>query len=514
MRAAVLVVIVLGWLTGTAGAADRPAQRLAILVGNNIGLPAEVHLRYAETDAEKMAKVLVDLGGYAAADTLVLTGGSPAELRRALAGLRARVGPGSRLQVFFYYSGHGDGRHLHMAGERLPVAEVQAQLATLGAELRVLLVDSCQSGAITRAKGASAAPAYAVSMVADPEVAGSIVIASSSSDEVAQESDRLQGSFFTHYWVSGLYGPADADGDGLVTLDEAYRFAHFQTVDGTIDSRGGVQHPSYHLALTGQGTVVVAHLEQRTARLDIVSAGKGEYFVLEPDKKLVLTEVTGGSVRLPPGRYRIRKREAGRVLEHDVQLARGQTVTLRDADMRVADYAASGRKGADDNFLRVDRHGPVALAGVRSPLADEVTGALELTAGYQLAWGRLFVRPRGRILASELVTGERLWELDGGASVGLELSDRPTLRVGLDGGLVFFHRAEEPVVAQGQGQSVGGVVPLGAQGNGFVELGLPVAGRLHLVVYGRFGGELFTIGDQTRLAIVYGGGLGLTFLVD
>ena len=46
----------------------------------------------------------------------------------------------------------------------------------------------------------------------------------SSANEVSVEDDVLQHGIFTYHLIQGLRGSADYDSDGLVTVDEAYRY--------------------------------------------------------------------------------------------------------------------------------------------------------------------------------------------------------------------------------------------------------------------------------------------------
>src|SRR3712207_6005300 len=62
---------------------------------------------------------------------------------------------------------------------------------------------------------------------------GHAFLTASSADEAAQESDRIQGGFFTHYFLSGLRGAADTSRDGRVTLAEAYQFSYGETLRRT-----------------------------------------------------------------------------------------------------------------------------------------------------------------------------------------------------------------------------------------------------------------------------------------
>ena len=57
------------------------------------------------------------------------------------------------------------------------------------AAVRVVILDSCSSGSLTRTKGGSAKPAFRYDASFDME--GHAYITSSSAEEAAQESDRI-----------------------------------------------------------------------------------------------------------------------------------------------------------------------------------------------------------------------------------------------------------------------------------------------------------------------------------
>ena len=96
---------------------------------------------------------------------------------------------------------------------------------------------------------------------------GHAFLTSSAATEAAQESDRIRASYFTHYLVSGFRGAADLSGDGKVTLGEAYQFAFNETLGRTVDTKGGAQHPSYDINLSGTGDVVMTDVRQTSATL-------------------------------------------------------------------------------------------------------------------------------------------------------------------------------------------------------------------------------------------------------
>ncbi len=102
-------------------AAPSPAEtrRVAIVVGNNAGGPADKPLHYAEEDATKVADVLAQLGDVHPEHLFLLKGRRRADLQTSL--LRAtelvaefRQNPDDRTVLIFYYSGHSDGDALEL----------------------------------------------------------------------------------------------------------------------------------------------------------------------------------------------------------------------------------------------------------------------------------------------------------------------------------------------------------------------------------------------------------------
>ena len=69
-RGALVGLALLAELT-TTSPAEAAVQRFALLVGSNRGQGSDATLRYAESDAARLAQVLRDLGGFAPADTVL-----------------------------------------------------------------------------------------------------------------------------------------------------------------------------------------------------------------------------------------------------------------------------------------------------------------------------------------------------------------------------------------------------------------------------------------------------------
>lgn len=273
-------------------------RRFALVVGANDGGQQRALLRYAQRDARAVANVLEQLGGVSQSDQLVLFEPKPSELKRALKDLEARAlaarGQGQRTQLLFYYSGHSDERGLLLGEERVPYRELRDGLMNVGAAVHIGVLDSCSSGVLTRLKGGQKLAPFL--MDSSNEVQGHAFLTSSSADEGAQESDRMGASFFTHYFVSGLRGAADFSADGVVTLNEAYRYAFDETLARTADTSAGPQHAAYDIQLVGTGDLVMTDLRQPAAALSIPKAMAGRLYVRDGQGNLVV------ELNKPPGR--------------------------------------------------------------------------------------------------------------------------------------------------------------------------------------------------------------------
>ena len=300
-------------LPGTA-AAVVPVQRFMLVIGANSGGADRPALHYAVSDAERFARVMLDLGGVSPANQVVLRQPRLKELVDAFDALTARVtaarrNPGAgRTEVIVYYSGHADDQGLLLGEDKYSYQKLRDRLDQMPADVRIAVLDACASGAFTRAKGGKARPAFLVDESAD--MRGHVFLTSSAEAESAQESDRIQASYFTHYLISGFRGAADLSGDGKVTLNEAYQFAFNETLGRTVDTRGGAQHPSYDINLSGAGDVVMTDVRQTTATLVLGENLDGRFFVRNGAQELVveLYKPFGRTVELglEPGAYDVR----------------------------------------------------------------------------------------------------------------------------------------------------------------------------------------------------------------
>ncbi len=352
---------------GAAVAVPRAAEagrRVALLVAHPFGGAGLVPLRYTENDLERMREVLSSLGGFDEDDIVLSYGEDADEVVQRFYEVSDRLG--GRDDIFvFYYSGHAKDGALRLGETRLPLTEVNDLIAESGAELRIGFLDSCRSGAITRMKGAKLTGAVPIRVDEAVSQNGTVLITASSENEDAQESDAIQGSFFTHYMTSGLRGAADENLDGDVTLAEAYGYAYAYTVSRTIGTRGGVQHPTYRFDLQGAGNVILTRPASPPSAIVFPASVSGSFIVFDTQRKVVVAELdkeAGQPARIGviPGDYVVKKRERDHL--------RMAKLSVRSKGEARVDTSAMERVEFDDDYAK----------GATITVEDVLTGPSEM----------------------------------------------------------------------------------------------------------------------------------------
>ncbi|HEX3314259.1 MAG TPA: caspase family protein, partial [Gemmataceae bacterium] len=119
----------------------------------------------------------------------------------------------------------------------LPAAELHAAIANAPGKLKFLILDCCHAGGARALVLNSEATGEALAQSMPPKN-GVVILASCKGSESSWEwADRRQGVF--SFWLcQALQGAADANGDGILDVDEIYRFTH-ERVSGTVDKLFG-----------------------------------------------------------------------------------------------------------------------------------------------------------------------------------------------------------------------------------------------------------------------------------
>lgn len=352
---AVVAMVIAAVLSGAPPA--RATVRTLVAIGNDVGLSSEEPLRWAEADAERIADVMVDVGGVTSSRAIVLRGRPVADIERALLEVKGQVEEvrrrGERAELVVTYSGHGDAKSLHVDGTALPVSQLLAWLDSIPADATLVVLDACRTGVARsgNARGASRAAAFDVTLVEEPGPLGRVVIASASDGEVAQESDELEGAFFTHHLLAGLRGAADDNHDGVVVLAELYAYAHGRTVMQSFSS-ASVQHPELRVDLRGQGEMVMTRLLRAQATLVLDDDLAGAFLIADARSGRVLFEVHKPSSRalalaVPARRLRIQRRAGSRWSHAEIDVTRGGQAVLGAGDLVEAPRVAGRGRGID-----------------------------------------------------------------------------------------------------------------------------------------------------------------------
>jgi len=166
--------------------------RWGIFIGANNGGRNLETLLYADDDAMVMAETLRDLGGLSPRNVEILIDPHPDAILQSLDNLQAEFlqqAPGVKKELIFYYSGHSDDEGMILGNEKLYYADVKKRLNMLNADVTVAVLDSCSSGAFTRAKGGVHRAPFMLDDSVKTE--GHAYLTSSSASEISQESDLI-----------------------------------------------------------------------------------------------------------------------------------------------------------------------------------------------------------------------------------------------------------------------------------------------------------------------------------
>lgn len=346
-----LLALLALWMSVAETRAAEP--RWALIIGNNRGLAEDGPLKYAERDADRIESTLLSVGGFSRERVIKLNGGDATVARMALGGLEAAIiaanEPGAVLFVF--YSGHADANALRLAGTTWPIDELTRAIKSSKAPTRVVVLDACRSGAVTRVKGGVAGPSFAIALDDQMVTQGTAVLASTAAGEDALESDELQASFFTHHFVSALHGAADGDGDGRVTVSEAFQYASEHTLSSTASTMAGPQHPTYRLELGGRHELVLSRPGLVGKALGMVElTASGTWIIRRADRNRVIVGevVVAGSPRriaVAPGAYRLTRRTPAFVAESTVLVKEGGVTTVDPSLMQRRSHGREASKG-------------------------------------------------------------------------------------------------------------------------------------------------------------------------
>ena len=191
-----------------------------------------------ENDVDGLSEVLNDMaiGGFS--DVEVVKNQPSHQALRSVHKVLRKAGRDDL--VLIYYAGHGKldraGR-LHLATTEtvnselettsIPAQRIRDLIDNADATKIALILDCCYSGAIEKSflRGDVEEQLHAVA-----GGRGTFIMTASTDVQTAREEIRDGYGIFTKHVIDGMRGGADADGDGIVTMNELYDYVHRQVL--------------------------------------------------------------------------------------------------------------------------------------------------------------------------------------------------------------------------------------------------------------------------------------------
>ncbi len=201
MKRIIIFLIIVFLITGIyADEQELPAlKRIGLFIGSNNGGLRRLTLLYAITDATSMYSVMEEVGGIDTVNSRLLANPDKEEVIESLDNMKVFIADAKqdarRVEFMFYYSGHSDEEGLLINGEHFLFSDLRTVIDAIDADVSIVILDSCASGAFTRIKGGLRLPPFLIDDSSKME--GHAFLTSSSENEAAQESDRI-GAPFLH----------------------------------------------------------------------------------------------------------------------------------------------------------------------------------------------------------------------------------------------------------------------------------------------------------------------------
>jgi hypothetical protein len=230
-------------------------------------------LKYAANDAREFYRYLTEVNQVPKDHVwLILDEEATLDKFRSTLGTLLRRSAGKDDTVIIFLAGHGateqdpsslDGDGLEkyilpynadpkdLYASALPMSEVSRIFQRISSERLVFIGDTCYSGASggrTIFAGGTRANVSGAFLERLSQGKGRVIITASDANEVSVERDELKHGVFTYYLLEGLRGKADLDKDGVITVDEVYRYVSMKVPQAT----GQNQHPVKKGETTGQ----------------------------------------------------------------------------------------------------------------------------------------------------------------------------------------------------------------------------------------------------------------------
>lgn len=223
---------------------------VAVIIGNRDYTCTDVPaVDYAINDASIVKRYVTDLLGYREGNVIYVENATGAELRSVFGseqypGRLANMMKEGSSDVFVYYSGHGAPDPNNLQGYFIPVdccpdearlngyplETFYQNMAKLSPRSLTIVIDACFSGGSNAGMLIGQASPLAIE-VENPAVLGPgrAVFTSSSGTEISSWYPEMKHGLFTYFFLKGLKGEADQNGDLVLTSGELFDYVSDKT---------------------------------------------------------------------------------------------------------------------------------------------------------------------------------------------------------------------------------------------------------------------------------------------
>ena len=356
-----------------AHADDTAPATFALIIGSNVSVDRDLPtLKYADDDAARNLDLFRVLGArtyllsrlddntrrlhpQAAAEAL-----EPrrAVFERTIAQIGADVAQARdrNLETTLYvlYAGHGSVEngegYITLEDMRITGSDLARFLASIPATRIHIIADACNSYSFAygRGPGGERRPLHgfqdAPQLTSDPRIG---LLLSTSSARESHEWDAFQAGVFSHEVRSGLYGAADADGDGRVSYREIAAFVA-RANEAIPNDR---LRPDVHIKPPAEGDTLLDIRRALGRRID-VDGTRGTHYQVEDGRGVRLVDfhnAPGQTVHLvrPPPTGRVYVRRLDDDTEFTVPASPG---VIALADLESAPPRVASRGAAQEAF--------------------------------------------------------------------------------------------------------------------------------------------------------------------
>jgi len=241
-------------------AAFKKPRIYAVIVGVSKYKNSQFNLNYADSDAKLIYDFLKSPnGGGVPDDQIKLVLNDDATRANIVKNIQKIFKDSDKEDlIFFYFAGHGvaEGQSMYflsseaeldnLIGTAVSQEDIEKSIKVARAKKAIMVLDACHAGATVISFGGSRDVdvrnriALEIAQASD----GLGLITAAGPNQLSKEDPKWGGGHgaFTWFFIEGLKGPADTDGDKIITLREAYKYAQKKVEEAT----GGKQSPEHN----------------------------------------------------------------------------------------------------------------------------------------------------------------------------------------------------------------------------------------------------------------------------